>query len=247
VLADLRPYICLSPDCPTPLEDYVSRKKWIQHVLHNHWKSWKCTLGCGEVFDSADAARGHVTSRHAHAAADVTMVVGAGETRLSPNIASHCPLCQERVASLKDYARHVGRHQKELAVFALPKLDAGEDAEDVTAGDATDREISSGSEGSSAAETERNPELTLHSDPSTRRALERTDSLPFLQPIVANLPRSLAAMTAEGASAGPMDLPDVMAMDDEETERRGFTSAGPRSFNPFKVRVRIETAMIVDK
>lgn len=65
-------------------------------------------------------------------------LVGAGEEQLSPKSASCCPLCQERVSSLKEYARHVGRHQKELALFALPKLDAGKDADDATAERATD-------------------------------------------------------------------------------------------------------------
>jgi hypothetical protein len=124
----------------------------MQHVLHNHWKSWKCALGCGEIFDSAGTARDHIIS-HDLRDLNVTMLVDAGETQMSPNTASHCPLCGEQVASLKDYARHVGRHQKELALFALPRLDADDDAGDTTAGNVPDQEISTGSEGSSAMET----------------------------------------------------------------------------------------------
>ncbi|KAK0652556.1 hypothetical protein B0T16DRAFT_103017 [Cercophora newfieldiana] len=202
VLADLRPYTCLSPDCPTPLEDYQSRRKWIQHVLHNHWKSWKCALGCGEVFDSADTARDHIIS-HKPQDSEVPMLVNAGETRMPAHTASHCPLCRQQVASLKEYARHVGRHQKELSLFALPRLDTDADAEDATAGTVTDQETSTGGESNWVTEMEGQQASQNGSDGSQEQhptfrplnswestgfgSLSRTDSLPPLQPIVTDL------------------------------------------------------------
>ncbi|KAF5247123.1 hypothetical protein FAUST_975 [Fusarium austroamericanum] len=42
---------------------------------------------------------------------------------------SICPLCQENLSSMKDYQRHVGRHQEQLALFALPSLPTDDDAQ----------------------------------------------------------------------------------------------------------------------
>ncbi|SPO06803.1 uncharacterized protein DNG_09497 [Cephalotrichum gorgonifer] len=50
-----------------------------------------------------------------------------------------CPLCDNVLRSQKEYERHVGRHQVELALFALPKLPGGDNEED--------KEDKSGSDG----------------------------------------------------------------------------------------------------
>ncbi|KAK4213299.1 hypothetical protein QBC37DRAFT_174436 [Rhypophila decipiens] len=41
-----------------------------------------------------------------------------------PEDGIQCPLCQEALTSFKLYQRHVGRHQEQLALFALPPLDS---------------------------------------------------------------------------------------------------------------------------
>ncbi|RGP69547.1 transcription factor [Fusarium sporotrichioides] len=38
-----------------------------------------------------------------------------------------CPLCKQALPSMKDYQRHVGRHQEQLALFALPSLQIDDD------------------------------------------------------------------------------------------------------------------------
>ena len=38
-----------------------------------------------------------------------------------------CLLCKETVKSMKEYQRHVGRHQEQLALFALPSMGTGDD------------------------------------------------------------------------------------------------------------------------
>ncbi len=43
-----------------------------------------------------------------------------------------CPLCSDKLFSLREYERHVGRHQEQLALFALPSVetDHNEDQDD---------------------------------------------------------------------------------------------------------------------
>jgi hypothetical protein len=40
-----------------------------------------------------------------------------------------CPVCQEIITSVKQYQRHVGRHQEDLALFALPSRAEDEEVE----------------------------------------------------------------------------------------------------------------------
>ncbi|KAI3326464.1 hypothetical protein HD806DRAFT_551445 [Xylariaceae sp. AK1471] len=42
---------------------------------------------------------------------------------LSPSSPVDCPLCQDILESVQQYQRHVGRHQVDLALFALPKIE----------------------------------------------------------------------------------------------------------------------------
>ncbi|KAK5663802.1 hypothetical protein OQA88_5 [Cercophora sp. LCS_1] len=119
---DIRPFICLSPDCSTPGEQYAGRREWARHVLNNHWKSWQCALGCVDSLGSAEEAKRHFTDRHPDIMDPVTLV-NMSELPKRPGRNICCELCFEQLSSFKDYIRHVGRHQKSLALFALPKLD----------------------------------------------------------------------------------------------------------------------------
>jgi hypothetical protein len=40
-----------------------------------------------------------------------------------------CPLCDVKIDSAKEYQRHVGRHQEQLALFSLPGLDSKNEAD----------------------------------------------------------------------------------------------------------------------
>lgn len=57
------------------------------------------------------------------------MLVNMSESSKPANAVSFCPLCEEQVSSLREYARHVGRHQKHLALFALPRLDGADESD----------------------------------------------------------------------------------------------------------------------
>ncbi|KAK3345889.1 hypothetical protein B0T25DRAFT_462035 [Lasiosphaeria hispida] len=134
VLADLRPYICLAPDCRTAREDYQSRHEWMQHAKKIHWRLWNCALRCGQTFDSPIDLRAHVVASHTDVSepSQLETLVNMSEVPKPLNTAQQCPLCHDGISTIKQYARHVGRHQKELALFALPRIgdsDVDTDAE----------------------------------------------------------------------------------------------------------------------
>ncbi|KFA54857.1 hypothetical protein S40293_10134 [Stachybotrys chartarum IBT 40293] len=129
VFADLRPYICLSPDCPAPDQDFERRHQWADHVQSYHWKTWICNLGCNSSCMSEVDMRRHLYSVHARISNSVPLdgLLSVCEWSKPLNSATRCPLCDEVLNSFKSYQQHVGRHQEDLALFALPKLNADEE------------------------------------------------------------------------------------------------------------------------
>jgi len=69
----------------------------------------------------------HVDSSHAK---DLDALVEMSEGPKPRDRVSNCPLCPQSLLTLKEYARHVGRHQRELSLFALPHLDGDSDSEE---------------------------------------------------------------------------------------------------------------------
>lgn len=133
VLSDLRPYICLAEDCPVASREYVSRHEWMNHVLHKHWKRWVCPYQCGLNNTAETNMRQHITSIHGPATEMEldAMIARCGQIRsLSPSSPIECPFCKDMLESVQQYQRHVGRHQVDLALFALPKIQDDEEESD---------------------------------------------------------------------------------------------------------------------
>ncbi|CAP65468.1 uncharacterized protein PODANS_6_9690 [Podospora anserina S mat+] len=128
VLADLRPYICLSPDCAMSTIDFQTRNEWMRHVLNKHWKTWTCPR-CGDHFDSTIEFKTHVVGLHMMflSESDMDMVIDECGKPKALGVRCTCQLCLEKLSSAKDYFRHLARHQRDLALFPLPKF--GEDDE----------------------------------------------------------------------------------------------------------------------
>lgn len=74
---------------------------------------------------SADALKVHLVEAHSQSlhASDVEKLVQMGARKVAQVSEATCPLCREKLTSAKKYRRHVGRHQEELALFALPRLE----------------------------------------------------------------------------------------------------------------------------
>jgi hypothetical protein len=122
VYGDLRPYVCLHADCPTPEREFARRHEWMEHEVANHWKTYHCPGGCDEIFPSAAACKAHVRAAHPDAILngqlDAMTNLSARPLRFEDGVP--CRLCSETLSSRKQYQRHVGRHQEQLSLFALP-------------------------------------------------------------------------------------------------------------------------------
>ncbi|KAK3364619.1 hypothetical protein B0T25DRAFT_69838 [Lasiosphaeria hispida] len=132
VYGDLRPYTCLSEDCQTPEHEFSRRQEWMEHEIQNHWRKFCCPCGCEETFASASACKAHVRSNHLAEVStgqlDALVDLSARPLKVEDGMA--CRLCGETLFSLKQYRRHVGRHQEQLSLFALPSLGQGTEDED---------------------------------------------------------------------------------------------------------------------
>jgi len=131
VYRDLHPYCCTFEDCATAERLYDSRHAWFKHELEAHRATWQCVEGCDKSFATEKEFVIHVTKNHPELVSENilsvlkrTAVKGATLTS-----SSECPLCQKRM-TLRALHKHLGNHQEELALFALPSnVDATEDEE----------------------------------------------------------------------------------------------------------------------
>ncbi|KAI0438667.1 hypothetical protein F4803DRAFT_534152 [Xylaria telfairii] len=133
VSADLRPYICLEPDCLTPEHQYTKRREWLNHMDQKHWRVFGCPYSCqdAEFTSSSDLGR-HIRQSHSELSShkDLEMVFDLCERPRPWSEKAECPLCKQQLYSKGEYGRHVGRHQTELALFALPHNTTDENEED---------------------------------------------------------------------------------------------------------------------
>ncbi|KAF5655602.1 zinc finger transcription factor ace1 [Fusarium sp. NRRL 25303] len=171
VFSDLFPYVCVELGCPAPDQDFQRRHQWAGHVKKHHWKTWTCKLGCNETFVSLQGMKGHLAQKHSETAelTHLVSLLAMCERPKSEYEPADCPLCGERQSSFKQYQRHVGRHQEDLALFALPHLPGEEDDKN----EASD----SDSEGKQEAESEEQDELQKASSYVTRISNESGDEV----------------------------------------------------------------------
>ncbi|KAK1775127.1 hypothetical protein QBC45DRAFT_360317 [Copromyces sp. CBS 386.78] len=122
IFSDLRPYVCLSLDCQIPNVDYQRRFQWMQHVLENHWKIWKCPKGCKDVVRGVWELRSHIAAFHRDITdpVEIQTLFSLAEHPKPLDAITECELCHEELNSMRDYLRHVGRHQEDIALFSLP-------------------------------------------------------------------------------------------------------------------------------
>ncbi|KAF4423164.1 Zinc finger transcription factor ace1 [Fusarium acutatum] len=129
VFSDLFPYVCVELGCPAPDQDFQRRHQWAGHVKIYHWRTWTCKFGCNETFNSLQDMKRHLVQKHSGTTelTNLVSLLTMCERPKSEDEPADCSLCGERQSSFKQYQRHVGRHQEDLALFALPHL-PGEDS-----------------------------------------------------------------------------------------------------------------------
>ncbi|KAM0079805.1 hypothetical protein ACKRZS_008043 [Fusarium odoratissimum] len=159
----------LTLGCPAPDQDFQRRHHWAGHVKKHHWKTWACKLGCDKTFDSSQDMKRHLAQKHSEITelTHLDNLLAMCERPKPESEPSDCPLCNERQSSFKQYQRHVGHHQEDLALFALPHLPGEEDEKN--------EESDSESEGQEEVETEIRDELEKASSYVTRLSDERGD------------------------------------------------------------------------
>ncbi|CAI6288348.1 unnamed protein product [Periconia digitata] len=132
VYRDLHPYCCTFEGCVTADRLYTSRREWFKHELEAHRTSWQCIEGCDRRFDGKDSFESHVSASHPDLASPPMLSALKRTSMRSADLSTQvrCPFCSIQI-SLRGLQRHVGRHQEQLALFALPSnLDDTLDEED---------------------------------------------------------------------------------------------------------------------
>lgn len=129
VYRDLHPYCCTFEHCATASRLFDSRHSWFQHELEAHRFSWQCVDGCEQVCHSERDFELHIRSSHPDMS-EGNMLAALKKTSTRPaNLtdSANCPLCHKSM-TLRMLQKHLGHHQEQLALFALPpNLDATED------------------------------------------------------------------------------------------------------------------------
>ncbi|XPS80470.1 hypothetical protein M3J09_012423 [Ascochyta lentis] len=122
VYRDLQPYVCTFEDCKTPDHTYESRYEWFQHESQVHRGYWECLDGCNKILESADGLRKHLRIDHVDLMSDARLddLVSICYRPTINQEEVECVLCLTRHPSLPQLRRHLGEHQEELSLFALP-------------------------------------------------------------------------------------------------------------------------------
>ena len=130
IFLDLQPYSCTYEKCAKPDRLYESQRDWFAHELADHRKQWVCHL-CKHICDEEAQFISHLTIKHGLtvSTAQMSVVLRACESQPSSSLGGHCPLCNTFIERQEQLQRHVGRHQEDLAIFALPAIDGDDDGE----------------------------------------------------------------------------------------------------------------------
>ena len=87
-----------------------------------HRGHWECLEGCNKTFQSPDNLREHLGLAHPDLVSEARLSVVLSTCYRSEPAQGEveCMLCMCRCPSLLQLRRHVGKHQEELSLFALP-------------------------------------------------------------------------------------------------------------------------------
>ncbi|KAK1848137.1 hypothetical protein CCHR01_09253 [Colletotrichum chrysophilum] len=126
ILEDLRPYNCVAKICMGPEQEFATATEWMQHMSHHHMTVYHCTHGCGDHFNSAAEYRQHLENGvhdYKMVGSQVSESIRQGAHITWLEAYSKCPFCLETLTSLEPYSNHVGKHQRELALLAMPRTE----------------------------------------------------------------------------------------------------------------------------
>ncbi|KAK8199481.1 uncharacterized protein BKA78DRAFT_8318 [Phyllosticta capitalensis] len=153
VSRDLTPYVCTFDSCSIPFRRFEKRRDWFEHEL-SHRSSWKCPQNCGKVFGTQEELSEHLKEHPGTSSA----FSRAFQVRPEAISCVECPLCKKELR-LSQLQSHLGEHQQQLALFALPlQIKHSENDEDFDEDSETPEEDMSVTGNESDAEASENEE-----------------------------------------------------------------------------------------
>lgn len=101
----------------------------------------------------------HVSQSHAGAgtAQEIAAMISLSEKPLDIRSGISCPICGVNLNSARQYQSHVGRHQEQLALFALPELETNGDSDPEDEGNSDSDSINVESDHSDTNEIQEEP------------------------------------------------------------------------------------------
>lgn len=115
VLRDLLPYVCTFECCSTRNHLYEKRHLWFSHERENHPLTWICTI-CQLPLSSKSTTIAHLEKEHLLETPSLSNVL----PYCAKEHSERCPLCRQSISSLTELEKHLGDHQEELALLAVP-------------------------------------------------------------------------------------------------------------------------------
>ncbi|KAF3149919.1 hypothetical protein TWF569_004835 [Orbilia oligospora] len=129
---DILPYTCIFQDCQQPLQLYLTRKDWEQHIKTEHGQIWICAvceqLGVTTEFSNEEELVEHLGTSHKDSvdSDEVQMFVTASSSS-KPVEAVDCPLCTGPDEG-EDSLEHIAHCVHDFSLNSLP-LPSDSDAE----------------------------------------------------------------------------------------------------------------------
>lgn len=201
MFADLRPYVCLSKDCTASETEFMRRREWVLHETQNHWRTYPCPCACGTVFPAKALCQEHVSKIHSDAFSkdQVSSMIDLSSKSVKIEDGIHCLLCKEPLHSMEEYQRHAGRHQEQLALFALPPIGTDDD-------DAQMEEDVSGTHSN------------LSSDAHREQLAKEDEHASFGNPLEDDIDQ-IDCIMLEGATPRDSEKPSALTQKDSQEER----------------------------
>jgi hypothetical protein len=110
---------------------FRSRHQWLQHQKEYHTRVWSCCFGCQETFQAESFLEHHLEQLHAsEVSGRVRTVAQFCEQQQTEERQEVCPFCLAGFTSANAYGKHVSRHLREIALFALPSSLSGEEQQE---------------------------------------------------------------------------------------------------------------------
>ena len=109
------------------LRTFQSRQEWRSHEFQVHRMNieWRCNL-CKKTFETQEVLRGHMIAVHENeiTTSQVEEVISTSKLLVPCTVATQlCPFCLTAPSEIQaGFASHVGKHQQEIALAALPWL-----------------------------------------------------------------------------------------------------------------------------